>query len=151
MVTLQGLTREGREYFEKLARLESLEVRVGFFEGQTYPDGTRMPQVAADNEFGDSNRPARPFMRQTFENHADELKEVCRHVQEVTSKGGDTEAALKETGVFLVGLMQQEIVDGGFAPNAPYTVAMKGSSQPLIDTGLMRQSVRYRIVENGKE
>lgn len=150
-MTLQGLTKDGKAYFEKLARLESVEIRVGFFEGQEYPDGTAVAQVAAENELGDSNRPARPFMRQTFENHEGELNKALTHVDRVVAEGGDVDAALDETGQFLVGLMQTEIVDGGFAPNSPATVAQKGSSQPLIDTGFMRQSVSYRIVENKEQ
>lgn len=38
-----------------LARVSSAQaVRVGFLEGQTYPDGTSVPMVAAVNEFGGS-------------------------------------------------------------------------------------------------
>jgi hypothetical protein len=150
MVTLQGLTKAGKDYFDKLSRMQSIQVRVGFSSDKVYPDGNQVAQVAADNEFGDSNRPPRPFMRQSFENHKDRLENACMHLQGVVTDGGDLNAALDETGEFLVGLVQEEIVEGGFAPNAPYTIARKGSSQPLIDTGHMRQSVGYQIVENAK-
>jgi len=48
-------------------------------------------------------------------------------------------------GVVVKGIVQQEIVEGDFAPNAPSTVRSKGSGQPLIDTGHMRQSVNFVI------
>lgn len=42
------------------------------------------------------------------------------------------------------------IQDGGkLAPNAPMTVAMKGSSKPLIDTGSMLNSITYAVRKKG--
>ena len=84
-------------------------------------------------------------MRQSFENHEDELQKACDNVNTVLSNGGTTEQALDTLGVFCKGLVQEEIVNGGFAPNAESTVRQKGSAQPLIDSGLMRQSVNYVV------
>ncbi|MCM1059079.1 MAG: hypothetical protein NC452_02170 [Eubacterium sp.] len=53
--------------------------------------------------------------------------------------------SLVKLGTFGKALVQQEIIDGGFEPNAPATVSKKGSAQPLIDTGTMRQSVGFKI------
>jgi hypothetical protein len=61
------------------------------------------------------------------------------------SNGRKPKAALAEIGAQAVALMQKEVTDGGFAPNAPATTARKGSDMPLIDTGQMRQSVHYQI------
>ena len=36
-------------------------------------------------------------------------------------------------------------------PNAPATITKKGSSNPLIDTGTMRQSVRGRVIIHGMQ
>ena len=54
---------------------------------------------------------------------------------------------MKSIGVFQKGLVQAEIVDGDFEPNAPSTIKKKGSDKPLIDTGKMRQSVNFVIVK----
>ena len=35
--------------------------------------------------------------------------------------------------------------DNDWAPNAPYTVAKKGSSTPLIDSGQLRQSISWEV------
>lgn len=140
------LTPEGKRYFKELERLSKLEVQVGFQAGEkTYEDGTDLVDVAAYNEYGSSDTPARPFMKQSFENHEDELQKACDRVNQTLNKGGTAEAGLKELGVFVKGLVQEEIVDGGFEPNAPSTIKKKGSEQPLIDTGTMRQSVNYVI------
>lgn len=140
-----NLTPEGRKYFRELKKLADLEIQVGFQGDQTYGDGTSLAEVAAYNEFGSSDTPERPFMRQSFENHESELQAACDLAIKTLASGGSAEAALDKLGVVAKGLVQQEIVDGGFAPNAESTIKKKGSEQPLIDTGYMRQSVNYVI------
>lgn len=139
------MTPEGKRYMKQLKELADLEVCVGYQDGETYDDGTSLAEVAAYNELGSSTSPARPFMRQSFENHGSELQKACDNVNAVLAKGGTAEQALNTLGVFCKGLVQEEIVEGGFAPNAESTIKQKGSAQPLIDSGLMRQSVNYVV------
>ena len=86
-LSISDLTPEGRRYFEQLQKLSRLEVQVGFQEGQTYEDGTSLADVAAYNELGTSDSPARPFMRQSFENHEPELKAACEQVNKTLAEG----------------------------------------------------------------
>lgn len=144
------LTPEGKRYLAELKKLVELEVHVGFQRGEAeYEDqggsSADVVDVAAYNELGTSDTPARPFMRQSFENHQPELQKACDRVNTVLAKGGTAETALKELGAFAKGLVQEEIVDGDFEPNKPSTIKKKGSAQPLIDSGLMRQSVNFVI------
>lgn len=140
------VTAEGQKYIRELNELADSVIHVGFqADSGSYEDGTSIVEVAAYNEFGSSDTPARPFMKQSFENHEPELHQACARAYQVVSAGGSTQTALKELGVFAKGLIQEEIGSGSFAPNAPSTIARKGSAQPLIDTGLMRQSVNYTI------
>lgn len=146
------LTPEGKKYFAELEKLSNLEVQVGFQEGEMHidEDGNEdisLAEVAAYNELGTSTSPARPFMKQSFENHEKELQAACDEVNKVLSNGGTAESGLETLGTFLKGLVQEEIVEGGFEANKPSTVKKKGSAQPLIDTGYMRQSVNY-VVKN---
>ena len=145
------LTPEGRKYFAELEKMVSLEIQVGFPEGMGdgYENGASLAEVAAYNEFGGSSKPARPFMRQSFENHQADLQSGCDAANLRLNHGGTAEQALNELGLLAKGLVQEEIVEGGFAPNAPSTIAQKGSAQPLIDTGHMRQSVNYVIKPRG--
>lgn len=146
--TFTDLTPEGKRYFQELKKLKSLEVQVGFQAGEAQSeDGTDMVEIAAFNELGSSDTPARPFMRQSFENHEADLQKACVEVNAVLSNGGTAADALNELGVFCKGLVQQEIVDGGFEPNAESTIQKKGSSTPLIDSGTMRQSVNYVVTK----
>lgn len=146
-----NMTPEGKRYFRELKKLAELEIRVGFQSGaDPYEDGTDLVDVVAYNELGSSDIPARPFMKQSFENHEDELKNGCDLVNRTLAAGGTAEQALDKLGVIVKGLVQEEIVDGDFTPNAEATVKKKGSAQPLIDTGHMRQSVNYVIKRRGE-
>ncbi|MCY1454324.1 hypothetical protein D9M71_713820 [compost metagenome] len=52
---------------------------------------------------------------------------------------------LEQMGNLAEGHVKQEITDGDFAANAASTIAAKSSDKPLIDTGALRQSIRYVI------
>lgn len=143
------LTPEGRRYFRELQKMTEMEVRVGFQGDEKYEDGTTIAEVAAYNEFGSSDTPERPFMRQSFENHESELQAACDAANRLVSSGGSADQALQQIGVVAKGLVQEEIVNGGFAPNAESTIRKKGSEQPLIDTGTMRQSVNFVVKRRG--
>lgn len=52
---------------------------------------------------------------------------------------------LEMVGVMAVSLVQKNIVSGSWAPNAPLTVDVKGSSKPLRDTGGLLASLAKRI------
>lgn len=143
------LTPEGKKYFRELKKMTDMEIQVGFQGDQKYEDGTSIAQVAAINEFGASDIPERPFMRQSFENHEGELQAACDAAQRLVSSGGSAEQALQQIGVVAKGLVQDEIVNGGFAPNAESTIKKKGSEQTLIDTGTMRQSVNFVVKRRG--
>lgn len=143
------LTPEGRRYFKELEKLAGLEVQVGFQGDEAYEDGTSVSEIAAYNEFGTSNIPARPFMKQSFENHESELQAACDQVNKAIAQGRSAEQSLETLGVIVKGIVQQEIVEGGFAANSPATIKKKGSERPLIDTSHMRQSVNFVIKSRG--
>ena len=44
------------------------------------------------------------------------------------------------------GAIIKRIDSKAFAPNAPFTVALKGSSTPLVDKGDLRRSIRSKII-----
>lgn len=140
---MSDLTPEGRKFMKSLQELGDMEVFVGLQSDQKYEDGTRMVDVAAYNEFGTSTIPARPFFKQSYENHRSELQKVCSQAAKSVINGGPASKALDMIGSFTTGLVQEEIVNGNFVPNAPSTIKRKGSDRPLIDTGKMRQGIHH--------
>ena len=148
---IDRLTPPGKQFERMLKELTSKEVHVGFQRGDAKDEnGVDMCDIAMWNELGTVRSPARPFMRQSADNHLDEINRKFQSLQAAILTGRSAEQILKELGLFQKDLMQAEITGGDFVPNAPSTIRRKGSSKPLIDTGRMRQSVNYVIKPKGE-
>lgn len=151
MDLLDKLTAEGKQFFVELEELERLSLRVGFQAGENeYPDGADMVDVAYWNEVGTDRIPFRPFLRQTFDEHQSEIEAFADACVDGVANGGLADAVYQKLGTYVKGLVQTQITDGHFDENAPSTIAAKGSSHPLIDTGLMRAAVNF-VIEEGDE
>ena len=143
-------TPDGRRFKRMLQELSKLEVRVGFQAGEAQEeDGTDICEVAAYNELGTEHIPARPFLRKSVDENANKINSFMKAKVRDLTQGVSGEQVLKEIGIFQKDFIQEKITSGGFAPNADSTIAKKGSSKPLIDTGRMRQSVNYVIQKKG--
>lgn len=143
-------TPDGRRFKRMLQELSKLEVRVGFQAGEAQEeDGTDICEVAAYNELGTEHIPARPFLRKSVDENVNKINSFMKAKVRDLTQGVSGEQVLKEIGIFQKDLIQEKITSGGFAPNADSTIAKKGSSKPLIDTGRMRQSVNYVIQKKG--
>lgn len=120
-------------------------VSVGFLEGATYPDGTSVPLVAAIQEYGAPSRniPPRPFFRTMILEHSKEWPDDVQKLLKAHDYAAD--ATLADMGEVIKGELQQSIVDLTSPPLAPSTVAAKGSSKPLIDSGVLLRSVDYAV------
>lgn len=121
---------------------------VGFFSTAKYPDGTPVAAVAAWNEFGTSRIPERPFFRNAIVGADKELMPVLKKGIDPRDMALDHITAAK-LGLVMQARVQRSITDLSSPPNAPSTTAPrplgKGSSNPLIDTGFMRQSTTYKV------
>lgn len=143
-------TPDGRKFKRMLEELATLEVRIGFQAGEAQEeDGTDMCDVAAYNELGTEHIPARPFLRKSVDENASKINSFMKAKVKELTQGKPGEQVLKEIGIFQKDLIQEKIKSGTFEPNADSTIAKKGSSKPLIDTGKMRQSVNYVIQKKG--
>lgn len=131
---------------------EAKGVAVGFFSSARYPDGTLVASVAAWNEYGtnaSSRRPfdipARPFMRPTIAEEMQNVRALLRaraNPRTMTVTRADASAI----GAYLAGKIQTKITTLREPPNAPSTVELKGSSNPLIDSGFMRTAVSFEVL-----
>jgi len=135
------------------------QVAVGFPKGEAtsaqYPDGTSVVDVAFWNNYGTKNEeggvaiPARRFMDIAGKKSTLELGNV---IKKLIPKVNDGKIKFKDVaeivGQKAVAIFKREITELSEPPNAPATIAKKGSSNPLIDTGLMRQTVTFDIRGN---
>lgn len=118
-------------------------VETGFFEDAKYDDGTPVAGVAAAHEFGDGDLPERPFFRQANEEAKASLLKILKSDIDVKNMAVDAQLAGK-LGAVHAGHIQKAIRDLKDPPLKPQTIERKGSSNPLIDSGLMMQSVTHK-------
>lgn len=87
--------------------------------------------------------PARPFLSNTFNGtkKMTALKIFMAILKDMNQKNMKAHVALEQIALLLAGLVQDNITSGNWQPNSPVTIAKKGSSKPLIDTGTMRRAV----------
>ncbi len=138
-----------------------LQLEVGFFSTAKYSTGEYVAQVAYWNEYGTTLSPPRPFFRNAIKDKSKEWLELYKDTQFQTR---DMYKTLGIVGTVIKDDIATSITDLTSPPNSPITinggwirhsngkafkVKGKGSSNPLINTGLMRDSVSYEITEKG--
>lgn len=143
--------------FEKknldLDKIKEGVVRTGFFEGSRYEGGKTVASVAAANEFGvpkDSGEriPPRPFMRPAVHRNRQMLVERLRsEYKKALRNNTNTMDVLEIFGQLVQGLIQNQIINTTYPPNAPSTIKRKGINAPLRDTKLMLHSVSHQEEE----
>lgn len=105
--------------------------------------------IAAIHEFGLGDMPQRSFLRSAYDENLPVIDKMIQRIANGAVFGLGTNAALNQLGNVVQGMVQRKIVDGPFVPNSPATIKRKKSSKPLIDTGHLRQSIRYVIERKG--
>lgn len=169
------LTPEGEKAFAMLDKLADTVIDVGYFDGQTHEsedgEAPSLAQIAYWNHYGTLHKdgsvmiPPRPFMDALI-THQDELSEFTAQALGAL----DTEEAVTSAiGAKAVDIIQNEITDGNWAPNAPITkeggwlineygrngpvpvhIKGKGEKAVLTDTGQLRQQIHF-VVRKGSE
>lgn len=100
------------------------QVKVGFMEGATYPDGG--PPVAAVafwNEFGTSTAPARPFFRPMVAAKSPEWGKQMAALSRLYKFDG--QKVLAEMGQIIEGELQDSISDVTGPPLSPVTLLLR--------------------------
>ncbi|MGR6617640.1 hypothetical protein ACU6QK_15580 [Pseudomonas rhodesiae] len=147
-------TQQVEEALKQLAkRLEGqTRVLVGVPEGAgSYEDGLTIATIAAVNNFGsaDGKIPAREFLQPAINKGAPQYQRLAEiMIPKVLAGSMAMTTLLEQMGNLAEGHVKQEITDLDTPPNAQSTIDRKGSSSPLIDTGALRQSIRYVIDES---
>lgn len=94
------------------------------------------------------NIPARPWLSPGVD--ASNL-EYVKLIEDGVANGDTMDQTLNRVGVVAVASVQRYMTELRTPPNAPSTIKRKGSSNPLIDSGAMRQSVTYKISTTAEE
>lgn len=149
------ITDKDKGYKRLLARMSSSgkpRLTVGVHEDDGFAehgDGLTVADVAAINEFGLGDTPERSFLRSTVDENEAKYREFERRIGKavILNKLQSAEQGYEQLGALVVGDVQRKISSGVPPENAPSTVARKGSSTPLIDTGQMRSSVTSRVTK----
>lgn len=148
-----------RGYADLVRRIgeADLYVDVGVFqEGSAkYSDGTTVAQVALWQEFGtyksdgSPHIPPRPFIRLYFDGESGHVFELARAAMMQVVLGSFTKKrAMARLGMQMVAEIRLRIKSGyggAYPPNAPVTIARKGSATPLVDTGQLWSAISYRV------
>lgn len=123
-----------------LAGIDGLVGKTGYFETAKYPDGTPVAYVATIHEFGypAGGIPARPTMRPAIAQNSPEWAETMRLGAKAALNGQSTPRdALERLTLKAAGDVSVQIAALTTPALKPETVARKGFSKPLVDTGLM--------------
>ncbi len=151
----------GWEKFKReMAKIKGAHTKVGVQDGalhlgeQTRDSKGRFGErkkadlalIAAANEFGtrDGRIPERSFLRSTFDeqlNNIVKLKDKL-FTMLVNQQIGSVQA-LALLGQFFQDKVKKKINSNVPPPNAPSTIAAKGSSKTLIDSGQLLQSIQH--------
>ncbi|WP_342441242.1 hypothetical protein MHB65_17960 [Lysinibacillus sp. FSL K6-0075] len=136
---------------QSIRELRNFEIEVGIFGS----DDSFYAMIATVHEFGITIRkergsiviPERSFLRSTFDEKNDEwIKFVKKQLPKLLDGQMSARTICERLGAKMVGDIQRKLTQLDDPPNAPSTIAQKGSSNPLIDKGGLRQRITYKVV-----
>ena len=139
------------KYLTNIEQAKRSTVKVGILSSSihVYPDGETVAEVGAQHEYGTEDVPRRSFLRAPFYYKQEEMESAIEtQFKSIAEKGKDSSLALNLIGVTAQTIVQDAFITQGYGewqPNSQRTIEEKGSSQPLIDTGALRQSITYGV------
>jgi hypothetical protein len=139
--------KDNNKKYDELVKQLNEEAKIKSIAAGIFGDlNSEVLQYAIYNEFGTDKIPERSFIRATFDIYQDDIfKFVTIKLKEHSEAKITTDQLKKQFGEFLVSLIKKQIKFGEYEVNSDYTIAQKGSSKPLIDTGLMLKSISYKV------
>ena len=147
-----------KRIYQEALKLEDTVVKVGILASAKFvkvpgqKDSPSIATTAAWNEFGITPAnapriPARPAHRIAFDSNLTQInKRIVNLYNKVLEQKATATTAAETLGKYHVGNIKRSITDLKFPPNAPYTIARKKSSNPLIDTEQTRGAVTFELV-----
>lgn len=163
------------DLIKQLKHLESKRLEVGVFEGEKHPDSDiDLAELARIHEYGivievtpemraylhsiglhlrdDTTHiriPERSFIRAGWDNNkADVEKRIERFLPQVLELNVNTDTFIEMVGKEVEGRLKKFLKKLHYPPNSSFTIRRKGSSNPLIDTGSLVDSITHRVKSN---
>lgn len=130
-----------------LKEVEGALLKVGILAGtgEHISGGGTVAEIYFWNEFGTEDIPARPTLRPALNENLRKYVQIMAKLAAQELRGENQILGL--LGAAAVADVQAAIVSLRNPPNADATIDRKGSSNPLIDEGEMRQSVSWGKVD----
>jgi hypothetical protein len=168
-----------KKILEEMKKLGKLTAKAGFPEGSgtvkredgkevdiaDYASWNENGVLSSDNILKNGKLwriPPRPFMAQAVDNNKSRLEQAGTAVVRQVANGKiDARAAVRRYAEGMIGLIKESIKNGGFKENSDITIngimgkdgkwfiRPKKSTKPLVNSGMMRDSVMYQILEDG--
>lgn len=115
-----------------------------------YGDGMTVIRVGAIHEYGAPQQsiPQRSFLRVPFAVKRRELNKAIAQQFEAMAEGRDVNVAFGRIGALATNVSKGAFTSlgyGSWSPIRPDTIKRKGSSQTLIDTGILRSSITWVV------
>jgi hypothetical protein len=154
---MAGVRREPnvvvQEALKELARMKENKGKVGWLESNNYPDGTSVAYVALIQEMGSPKNgiPPRPFFRPTIAAKSNTWKNQFKSGARAILAGNETASTVMEkvvsgaTGEIRKTISQLKTPELSLATIQRRQSRGNTSAKPLIDTGLMLQTLTYSV------
>lgn len=152
LLKLQDTLKAGERMRVKVGLLAPKASRFDIFKSTRTEDKLNNPSLGLIHEKGDpeSNIPPRSFLRMPLETKLIlKINQIGKAVWRALLLRAGLETALEELGVTAQNTVQEAFETGGWgqwAPLKPRTIARKGSSAILIDSGQLRRAVSHEVV-----
>lgn len=160
------------KYLKIFKQLSKKKLEIGVFGSDVSGSEPNILMIAAVNEYGidikvtDKMRgylhyqgihlkkstteiriPERSYLRDTFDKKLKKMEKVIQKLfLDVIDLKITVDLFYQLVGTQIVTLVQDYMTDLRDPPNTPITIAKKGSSNPLIDTGELRSKITYKVV-----
>lgn len=139
---------------KNLQKLANKKVVCGFPKGKLnaphYENGESIIDVAIMNNYG-YGVPRRDFMTPASKRWNESCNQTAEDLGEDLILGKiNADATLKKMGEDGAEIIREEIIKLNSPPNSPYTIALKGSDNPLVDSGDMSKAATYELREKTK-
>ena len=127
-------------------------VNVGIIGGEQQ-DGIPMASIGMVQEFGSvvNNISKRSFIKEPLLAHLSEKikrqKEKLKQYLFIDKRLDEAYNLMGNTAKSIIISSFKNKNDGQWAPNAPSTIKKKGVDNPLIDTGRLRRSITYELID----